>query len=95
MPPKGRKQPGKGTLIRGADGELYFVPDGDDWAFRLPNEFTADARALLDQQDFVATKDQLPAFHGSGLVHRMGGFHDIKVELNRLAALIKRKQHSK
>jgi hypothetical protein len=95
MPRKGKKQPEKGTLIRGADGALYFVSDGDDWASRLPDEYTADARALLDEQNFFATKDRLPSFHGSGLVHRRGGFHEIKVELNRLAALIKRKEHSK
>jgi hypothetical protein len=93
MTTKKRKETGRGTLIRGADGALYFVPDGKEWAFRLPNEKTAEARTLLDQLDFVAKKDRLPTFHGSGLVHKKGGFHDIEVELNRLAALIKRKRH--
>jgi hypothetical protein len=95
MPAKSRKQPGRGTLIRGADGALYFVFDGEEWAYRLPNEKTADARALLDQQDFVAKQDRLPGIHGSGLVHRIGDTHEVEIVLNRLAALIKQTRHAK
>ena len=73
MRKKPPKKLGKGTLIRGADGALYFVPDGGTWAFRLPAKETVDARALLDELDFIAKKDELPAFQGSGLVRRSAG----------------------
>jgi hypothetical protein len=95
MPAKKRKESGTGTLIRSADGALYFVPDGEGLAFRLPEKYTGDARNLLDQLNFVAKEDGLAAIHGSGLVHRVGGPHDVLIYLNRLAALLKRTQHSK
>ena len=88
------KRLGKGTLIRGADGALYFVPDGNRWAFRLPDKETTEARALLDQLDFIAKKGELPAFRGSGLVRRSSG-GELEIVLSRLAGLVKRKRSSK
>ena len=91
---KKRPQSPKGTLIRGADGALYFVGDDDKWAQRLPDTHTADARTLLDKAGFVPKKDELPAFHGSGLVHRKSE-HEIEIVLNQLATLIRLKEGSK
>jgi hypothetical protein len=91
---KGPKRPGKGTLIRGADGALYFIPDNKMRAFRLPNKDTADARAALDRQGVIAKKGQLPALHGSGLVCRTVA-DNIDVVLIRLAARGTRKPSSK
>jgi hypothetical protein len=90
MRKKSGKQTATGTLIRGADGALYFVPDGKKWAFLLPNEYTAEARALLDAKEFVAKKDELPALHGSGLIHRIGP-HEVQIDLHRLGILVRRK----
>ena len=83
---KTQKEAIKGTLIRGADGALYFVQDDQRWAHRLKDEYTKEARALLDEKGFIANPDEFPAFHGSGLV-RKGAADEIEVELNRLAAL--------
>lgn len=94
MAKKTGKEATEGTLIRGADGALYFVQDDQKWAHRLPDEPTKEARALLDEKGFVAKPDELPAFHGSGLV-RKGAADDIEVELNRLAALGIHKPHEK
>jgi hypothetical protein len=97
MPTKSRDKTDNGTLIRGADGALYFVPDGEEWAFRLPNEKTTEAQTLLDQHNFVASQDQIPAFHGSGLVHRIGNPHEIEIVLKKLESLIliSRKLHAR
>jgi len=87
-----------GTLIRGADGGLYFVEDNKRWARRLPDQFTEEARALLDRDGFIANPGELPAFHGSGLVRIVYPLHDpeeIRVDLNRLATLGRRKSHEK
>lgn len=86
MAKKTPKEAIQGTLIRGADGALYFVQDDKRWAHRLKDEYTKEARDLLDQKGFIANPDELPAFHGSGLV-RKGAADEIEVELNRLAAL--------
>ena len=94
MAKKTRKKATKGTLIRGADGALYFVKDDQKWAHRLPNKYTKEARALLDEKGFVANPHELPAFHGSGLV-RKGDPDEIKIELNWLAALRIRKRPEK
>jgi hypothetical protein len=83
----------KGTLIRGADGALYFVYDGKNWAIRLPDKRTKEARALLDKEGFVPKSNELPAFHAGGLVKK--AFEGIELDLNRLAALGKRKPRSK
>lgn len=94
MAKKTQKEAIKGTLIRGADGALYFVQDDQRWAHRLKDEYTKEARALLDEKGFIANPDELPAFHGSGLV-RKGAADEIEVELNRLASLGRHKPHEK
>lgn len=86
MAARKRGKPGTtGTLIRGEDGALYFVPDGKNWARRLPDKLTKEARDLLDEEGFVAKSRELPAFHASGLVKK--GPEGIDLNLNRLAAL--------
>jgi hypothetical protein len=85
-----KKSTTKGTLIRGADGALYFVDDGKKWARRLPNEYTKEARVLLGKLGLVAKRGELPAFHGSGLVRRVTA-ERIDIQLNRLAALGRRR----
>lgn len=95
MSTKSQDKTDRGTLIRGADGALYFVPDGEEWAFRLPSEKTIEARMLLDKHNFIASQDQIPTFHGSGLVHRIGGGHEVEIMLKRLEGLVSRKPHPK
>lgn len=93
MAKKKSEQAMTGTLIRGADGALYFVKDNQRWAIRLPDKLTKDARAILDRKGFIANLDELPAFHGSGLVKEGG--EGIDVDLGRLAALGRRKPRAK
>ena len=38
-----------GTLIRGADGALYMIPNDDLEAFRVPDEMAREANEALDQ----------------------------------------------
>jgi hypothetical protein len=83
----------KGTLIRGADGALYFVHDGKNWAMRLPDKRTKEARALLDKEGFIPKSRELPAFHASGLIKK--AHEGIELNLNRLAALGRRKPRSR
>ena len=44
-----RSGPG-GTLIRGADGSLYFVPDEALETFRLPEDKAARTQQVLDRE---------------------------------------------
>jgi len=91
MAKKKRKKRGtKGTLIRGANGALYFVRDGKNWAIRLPNKLTREARELLDEEGFRAKSGELPAFHAGGLVKKTFPFEGIELDLHRLAALGRR-----
>lgn len=62
---------GKGTLIRGADGGLYFIPDDQMQAFRLPDEKTVGVHAVLGPQNVPAQPSApttLTALHGDNLV---------------------------
>lgn len=93
MAKKSRKQAMTGTLIRGADGALYFVRDDQRWAVRLPDKLTEGARAILDREGFIAKPDELPAFHASGLATEGG--EGIELDLDRLAALGRRKPRAK
>lgn len=49
MARKSRKSRTEGTLIRGADGLLYFIPDDKLEAFRVPEKDEDAASALLDR----------------------------------------------
>jgi hypothetical protein len=94
VPRKKPQEAKEGTLIRGADGALYYVSDDKKWAFLLPNKYTEDARSLLDREGFIAKSDELPAIHGSGLIRRVTA-EEVRVELNRLALLSGWKTHRK
>lgn len=60
--------PSKGTVIRGADGSLYYISDDKMQSFKLPDEQTADARKALDDAGMKAQAALVPALHGDGLV---------------------------
>ena len=94
MRKKKKKERTEGTLIRGADGGLYFVPDGEKWAFLLPDQYTADARALLDELNFVPKREELPAIHAAGLVRRIDP-HEVQINLDRLVTLVKGTKHKR
>lgn len=47
------KQFSGGTLMRGADGGLYFIPDDDLEAFRLPDKKATAAKKLLGTQNAI------------------------------------------
>jgi hypothetical protein len=42
-----------GTLIRGSEGELWFVPTEDLEAFRVPDDVAAKARREMDERPDV------------------------------------------
>ncbi len=68
MATRSRKKSLKGTLIRGADGSLYHIPDKDLHAYRLPDELTGEARAFLDRQNVKSKGAHVAALRGEGLV---------------------------
>ena len=68
MATRTRKKSAKGTLIRGADGSLYHIPDKDLGAYRLPNELTGEARAFLNRQNLKSKGAHVAALRGEGLV---------------------------
>jgi len=71
MATRTRKKPAKGTLIRGADGSLYHIPDKDLHAYRLPDELTGEARAFLNRQNLKSKGARVAALRGAGLVSSM------------------------
>jgi hypothetical protein len=87
------KKTGKGTLIRGADGRLYYIPDDKLAAFRLPADPTADARSLLDKQGAIGRDDDIPGIHGEDLVTE-GPKGIVRVQLSRLATMSRPKPRS-
>jgi len=62
-----------GTMIRGADGGLYYIPDDKMQSFRLPDQQSADTHKLLDQSGLSPQGNQVPALHGEGLVKQVPG----------------------
>jgi len=58
----------KGTVIRGADGSLYYISDDKMQSFKLPDEHTGEARKVLDDAGMKAQAALVPALHGEGLV---------------------------
>jgi hypothetical protein len=62
----------KGTLIRGADGGVYYITDDQLQAFRLPDDTTKGVGNLLEQS--IAGR-KLAAVHGEDLVDQVGGHH--------------------
>lgn len=71
MATRTRKKPAQGTLIRGADGSLYHIPDKDLHAYRLPDELTGEARAFLNRQNLKSKGARVAALRGAGLVSAM------------------------
>jgi len=68
-----RKASGKGTLIRGADGALYHIPDSALKAYRLPDPLTHEARKLMDRKGMKAKGAHVPAVRAAGLVFKAPG----------------------
>jgi hypothetical protein len=64
-----RTEEAGGTLVRGADGELYFIPDEKLDAFRLPQTKAGSARKLVAGSGEVMTLSVLrgPAVRKAGL----------------------------
>jgi hypothetical protein len=60
--------PSKGTMIRGADGSLYYISEDKMQSFKLPDQHTAEARKMLDDAGMKAQAGLVPALHGEGLV---------------------------
>jgi hypothetical protein len=80
----------KGTMIRGADGSLYYISDDKMQSFKLPDEHTADARKALDDLGMKAQSGQVPALHGVGLVKsgptEAGAFMPVTDKLKSISA---------
>jgi hypothetical protein len=62
----------KGTLIRGADGGVYYITDDQLQAFRLPDETTKEVGNLWEQS---MPGRKLTAVHGEDLVDQVAGHH--------------------
>jgi hypothetical protein len=81
----------KGTLIRGADGALHFIPDDQLQSFRLPDEHTAEARKILDQHNVKAEGGVLPAVHGEGLVEPLPTHNAWKVMTDHMLSVVRKR----
>ena len=68
-----RKTSNKGTLIRGADGALYHIPDSALKAYRLPDHLTGEARKLMDRKGMKPKGSHVPAVRAAGLVFKAPG----------------------
>jgi hypothetical protein len=67
---KGKSE--KGTLIRGADGGLYYLTDDQLQAFRLPDEAAKEVGNSIERPTGA---DKLAAVHGDDLVIHAEGHH--------------------
>lgn len=79
----------KGTLIRGADGGLHFIPDDQMQSFRLPDEHTMEARKMLDRHNVKAQDGNLPAIHGEGLVRPLPNHNVWEVVADHVLPIIR------
>ncbi|MGD0695478.1 MAG: hypothetical protein ABSB82_11560 [Terriglobia bacterium] len=68
MASKRRKPPMKGTLMRGAEGDLYFIPNNKLRAFRVLDEHTETVSAEFDRLA-VERKGQLTPARTFGDCH--------------------------
>jgi len=82
----------KGTLIRGADGGLFFIPEDQMQTFRLPDEHTTEARKVLDQHNLKANGAHLPAIQGEGLVQKVPTHNVWAAAANNLQAVVAKKR---
>jgi hypothetical protein len=81
----------KGTLIRGADGFLYWITDDVLRRYKLPAEKTERAREYLDDANIKAHDDIYPAFNALGLVeHPVAQGRAVNIEL--LKTITKRRR---
>ena len=66
---KTQKEESGGTLVRGADGELYYIPDEKLEVFRLPPAKAASARKVIGAAGEVLPLSVLrgPAVRKAGL----------------------------
>ncbi len=78
----------KGTLVRGADGNLYFIPDSKIQVFSVPSEGIAETDAELVKWAARRKKGALEAVRG------IKGFHEIII-LPPRRTLGRRKARSK
>lgn len=91
---------GKGALIRGADGALYFIPGKDLRGFRLDSKNTADAIKECDKLGVVEEEtpqgDVLPALFGDDLASLEEGRGEfpfcVDVNMVKLPALARRRR---
>lgn len=88
---------GKGALIRGADGALYFVPEKILQGFRLDAKKTAEAIKKCDElgirDDKIQEGDILPAFFADDLAFLEGEgefFMCVVVNMIKLPAFARR-----
>lgn len=96
---KNPEELGKGTLIRGADGALYFIPEEKMESFRLDREKTEDAIKECEKLGITDEKteqgDILPALFGDDLasLEKGEGAFPFCVEVNmvKLPALARRR----
>lgn len=81
-----KSQQGKddgGTLIRGAEGALYFIPESELQAFRVDEETTKRVHEVLDQEEDVRILTALPeAVAQKRLGLRAGGATVVCVNTN-------------
>ena len=90
---------GKGALIRGADGALYFVPEKILQGFRLDAKKTAEAIKKCDElgimEDKIPEGDILPAFFADDLAFLEGEgefFMCVEVNMVKLPAFARRRR---
>jgi hypothetical protein len=84
------KEDEKGTLIRGADGLLYWITDDVLRTYKLPAEKTENAREYLDDANIKARDDIYPAFNALGLVEHVAQGKAVNLEL--LKTITKRRR---
>jgi hypothetical protein len=78
MASTGKKKAGKGTLIRGADGALYFVHNSTLRASRVPAAKAAEVRAQVECWEEAGEPNRMLAVagfatHVSGILIKMTG----------------------
>lgn len=64
MASKSGKPSKNGTLIRGADGHLYFIPDSHLPAYAVPEKGAAETEAKLREWEASGKKGALHAVRG-------------------------------
>lgn len=90
--PRRRRQSKRGTVVRGADGLLYYIPANQMKSLRLPAQDTASVRSVLDMEKIKAHGKLLPAFHARGLANKFGEVTSIDLaDVKKLTAFSSKK----